>query len=153
MEKIKTNWLKFELSCTNELNYKYSSLANFFHEGNSDSTIPDIKVLCRDGNNYYIEAKLCPAQCGQFVLIPNIEKQRFEYSKKNTNDINIYAKEIIKHMNEDFYNYKEAGTSGKQIVFKGCEKIFSKWIIEQYSKKKVPLESSNPICLPLMENG
>lgn len=128
-------WKDFETDCTEYLNKKYGDYANFKHMGGSDSTLPDIKVTTKSGNAFYIDVKHSPAQCGQFVLLPDIASRTFIYSHLNTTPINKYAKQIITHMNDLFDEFIEAGTSGKDIVMNnGCE-IFSNWIIEAYKNK------------------
>ncbi|MDR9756183.1 MAG: hypothetical protein RJR35_05475 [Thermoanaerobacterales bacterium] len=51
--------------------------------------------------------------------------------------INIYAKQIIDHMNTQFDEYKEAGTAGKDIIMKNGSEIFSNWIIDTYKNSGV----------------
>ena len=84
-------WEEFEIQCTNYLNKKFGTYAEFIHQGGSDSTIPDILVNTNSGNSFFIEAKHSPAQCGQFVLLPNLETKSFEYSTLNVNCINKYV--------------------------------------------------------------
>ncbi|CCJ32983.1 hypothetical protein [Caloramator australicus] len=130
-------WENFEIDCTEYLNRKFGDYASFKHMGRSDSTIPDIKVTTKSGNVFYIEAKHCPAQCGQFVLLPDIAKRTFIYSPLNTTPKNTYAEQIIKHMNAQFDEFKEAGTSGKDIIMNNGSEIFSNWIIDTYRNKGV----------------
>ncbi|MCQ2386693.1 MAG: hypothetical protein MJ078_08535, partial [Clostridia bacterium] len=68
-----TVWEKFEYQCTDYLRKTFGQIADFIHQGGTDSTTPDILVCRPDGCRYYFEAKHCPAQCGQFVLIPNLQ--------------------------------------------------------------------------------
>ena len=91
---ILTNWIDFEIECTDYLNKSFGAYARFIHQGGSDSTIPDILVETNHGNSFYIDAKHCPAQCGQFVLLPNILSQKFEYSRKNISKLNTFAKKL-----------------------------------------------------------
>ncbi len=70
-------WEEFEIDCTEYLNRKFGKYANFIHKGGADSTLPDIFVKTVSGNSFYIDAKYSPAQCGQFVLFPNIETNSF----------------------------------------------------------------------------
>lgn len=128
-------WRKFEIECTEYLNQKFGNLASFMNAGGSDSTINDIFVKTRAGRNFYIEAKHSPAQCGQFVLLPNISTRSFEYSRLNIMPLNSAAQTIIRHMNADFDAYKEAGTIGKDIDLNDGGKIFAEWIIDSYKNK------------------
>lgn len=130
-------WEIFESECVEFLNQKYGKYASFRHEGGSDSTIPDIFVMTNTGNSFYIEVKSESAQCGQFVLIPNKINPIFEYSKRNAKQINAYAQKIINHINSSFDDFYKAGSTGKNIVFPNCNYIFSQWIIDYYTKKKV----------------
>lgn len=130
-----TVWEEFELDCTNYLNERFGSYARFIHQGGADSTVPDILVETKSGDSFYIDAKHSPAQCGQFVLLPNIKTSTFEYSRQNANQINTYASMIINYMNKSFDEYREAGTTGKDIDMPNSEEIFSKWVIDTYSSK------------------
>ncbi|MGN0432579.1 MAG: hypothetical protein ACI4EQ_09535 [Lachnospiraceae bacterium] len=130
-------WKDFELECTNYLNSQFGEYAGFFHEGEEDSTVPDIRVVTNSGEEFYIEAKHSPAQCGQFVLLPDIVSRSFVYSSRNDTAINIYAEQIMNHMNEQFDEFKEAGTAGRDIIMEDGEDIFSNWIIQNYRNKGV----------------
>ena len=128
-------WQKFELDSENYLKEKFGKYATFELRGGSDSTVRDILVTNQNGENYYIEAKLCPAQCGQFVLLPDIKSSAFMFSKKNKTDVNDYVKAIIEYMNDDFEAFKEAGTTGKEISFNNDQSVFAGWIKDNYHKK------------------
>lgn len=127
-------WQDFERSCTDFLNDTFGAYARFIQEGGSDSTIPDIKVITRKGV-FYIDVKHSPAQCGQFVLLPNIATGSFEYSPLNVNRINDSARKIMEYMNEDFDEFREAGTAGKDINMINGSEIFADWIIQTYKNK------------------
>lgn len=128
-----STWQNFEIDATKYLNDNYGSLATFIHEGGSDSTIPDILVELHNGKQFYIEAKLSNAQCGQFVLQPDIKTSTFVYTARNTR--NQYADEIIEFMNNDFEKFKEAGTAGKRIEMD--QYVFANWIEQTYLEKGV----------------
>ena len=130
-------WENFELDCTDYLNTRFGTYARFIHQGGSNSTIPDILVKTKVGDSFYIDAKHSPAQCGQFVLIPNIETNTFEYSHLNVNHINAYTLMIINYMNSFFDEYRDAGTAGKDIDMPNSEEIFSNWVIDTYKSKCV----------------
>lgn len=130
-------WKQFELDCTDHLNSVFGYKAIFTHQGFEDSTVADIKCTTKSGRIFYLEAKQCPAQCNQFVLLPDVATKTFKYSSMNSLPINEYSQKIIEHMNSDFEEFKEAGTSGKDIVFDGCEDVFFDWIKRAYEKKKV----------------
>lgn len=136
-ESKMTGWEKFELDCTDYLNHKFGKFAIFEHQGGSDSTVPDIRVTTKSGKDFYIEAKQCPAQCGQFVLLPDLSTKTFQYSRLNATAINRYSQMIINHMNEYFEEFKEAGTAGKDIIMPEGSSIFADWIIQTYKNKGV----------------
>lgn len=136
-------WQDFENQCCNYLNEQFGEYANFELMGGSDSTISDIKVNTFRGKEFFIEAKHSPAQCGQFVLLPNLKTKTFDYSCRNITPLNKYSKEIIEFMNQDFESFKEAGTSGKLIEIQNSSEIFGNWIIETYKRKNAPFIISN----------
>lgn len=143
-------WEQFEIDSTKYLNDNYGNKAIFIHQGGADSTVPDIKVQTKAGKCYYIEAKHCPAQCGQFVLIPNLKTLTFDYSSKNISKINDYSRKIMSVMNSDFDAFKEAGTSGKSIIFDGDQEVYAAWIIDIYKSKGVKyIITNNYSILPI----
>ncbi len=143
-------WEDFELECTEYLNRKFGDYATFIHQGGADSTVPDILVKTKSGKEFYIDAKHSPAQCGQFVLIPNLETQSFDYSQKNANRINSYAQKIMKHMDASFDEFREAGTAGKDIKMENDSEIFSDWIIQVYNEKGAKFFiTNNFVILPI----
>ncbi|MBR4026773.1 MAG: hypothetical protein IKJ01_04355 [Lachnospiraceae bacterium] len=143
-------WEDFELDCTEYLNKQFGAYAQFIHQGGPDSTKPDIFVHTSTGNRFYIEAKHTPAQCGQFVLLPNIESGKFEYSTKNDTHLNSYAKMIMEYMNCEFDAFRECGTAGKEIEIQNGQEIFSNWIIEMYKQKGVVFFITNDyVILPI----
>lgn len=136
-------WQDFELECTDYLNDAFGDYAAFYHEGGADSTVPDIRVKTNTNRTFYIDAKHCPAQCGQFVLLPDISTQTFKYSTLNANRINAHAIKIIDFMNRDFDEFREAGTAGKDINMQNGSKIFADWIIQIYKEKGARLFITN----------
>lgn len=143
-------WNEFEIQCTNFLNKKFGNYAQFYHEGGSNSKIPDIFVKTKSGKSFFIEAKLSPAQCGQFVLIPNLENRSFDYSNRNETAFNRYAKLIMEYMNTDFDAFREAGTKGKDINIPNSSNIFANWIMKMYESKEVLFFiTNNYTILPL----
>lgn len=130
-------WKEFEVQCTDYLNNTFGNYARFFHQGGADSTVPDILVRTNSGKSFYIEAKHSPAQCGQFVLLPDLNSRTFLYSHQNTTPINSYAEMIINYMNQDFDAFREAGTAGKDIEMPNDSNIFANWIIQSYQDKGV----------------
>lgn len=145
-------WEEFEIQCTDYLNSKFDSYATFSHQGGADSTVADILVQTKTGNSFYIDAKHCPAQCGQFVLLPDLDSYTFQYSKQNVNRINKYAEMIIAYMNQDFDTFREAGTAGKDINMPNGSNIFANWIIQAYQEKGVTFFiTNNYTILPIQQ--
>lgn len=145
-----SNWSAFEQSCADYLNSTFGKYAVFECKGGSDSTISDIKVITKSGKQFYLEAKSCPAQCGQFVLFPDEETKSFRYSDKNVSPINPYSTAIINHMNSYFKQFREAGTAGRGIVFENGSAVFASWIIQAYKNKGVRFVITNgKVILPI----
>ena len=92
-----------------------SECATFIHQSGVNSTISDIFIKTKSEKQFYIGAKHSPAQCGQFVILPDIKTASFEYSVQNVNKINDYAKMIMGHMNAFFDDFCKAELSGKDI--------------------------------------
>ena len=130
-------WEIFEERCTDYLNKTFGKYATFRHKGGSDSTTPDILATTANGASFYIEAKQGSAQCGQFVLLPDITKTQFIYSPRNITPINPYSEIIMAHMNKHFEHFKNAGTKGEKITFPNDKDIFAKWVISTYRQKNV----------------
>lgn len=130
-----TIWEDFEIQCTKYLNENFNDYARFTHQGGADSTTPDILVETNVGDSFYIDAKLSPAQCGQFVLLPNLKTRTFEYSSLNVNPLNKYSEIIMNYMNKDFDAFREAGTAGKDIEMPQGSELFTDWIIKTYKDK------------------
>ena len=125
-------WKEFEEASTEFLNKTFGDYATFVLQGGSNSKKEDILVNTKKGKEFYIEAKHSPAQCGQFVLLPDIQTKKFDYSKQNIAPLNEYSQQIINYMNTKFEEYKESGTAGKDIVFPNCENVFINWILSFY---------------------
>ena len=138
-----TVWEDFEAQCTKYLNQKFGKYAVFTHKGGADPTVPDILVSTKSGNSFYIEAKLSPAQCGQFVLLPDLKTKSFRYSDLNATELNEFSQKIVEYMNQDFDAFREAGTAGKDIDISNKSSIFSNWIIRTYENKGVKFFITN----------
>lgn len=136
-------WEEFEVQCTDYLNHRFGQWAKFFHQGGSDSTVADILVETYSGKSFYMDAKHSPAQCGQFVLIPDLDSRKFEYSSQNVNRINCYAEMIMDYMNRDFDAFREAKTAGKDINMPNATEVFAGWIIQSYRDKGVEFFITN----------
>ena len=149
-----STWETFEIQCTDYLQNKFGAYAKFNHKGGSDSTIPDILVETNTGKSFYIEVKHSPAQCGQFVLLPDLNTRTFQYSDKNITPCNEQANRITAYMNQYFDEFREAGTTGKEIDIPDKKNIFSNWIITTYGAKGVKFFITNHYTLlPLNRFG
>ncbi len=140
-------WENFEEECTGYLNSQFGKYASFRHRGGSDSSVADIAVTSVGGSSFYVEAKHSPAQCGQFVLIPDTKQQTFRYSEQNLCPLNRYSMLITEYMNSDFAAFANAGTVGKDICFPDCDRVFADWIKEYYRAKGVRFFITNGYTL------
>ncbi|MFA5887654.1 MAG: hypothetical protein WC852_03005 [Candidatus Nanoarchaeia archaeon] len=130
-------WQEFELNAAKYL----QSAVNMRHisfkaSGGSDSTTSDIKVnFDKDFDKkllFNIEAKLMPAQAGQFVVLFN--EGKFEYSSNNKDSLNEFSQKIIAHMNKHIEYYSNCGTAGSEL--KCDNNLFLNWILAHYNSKK-----------------
>ncbi len=128
-------WEQFEIECLHHLNDTFKPHAEFVRQGGADSTLSDIIVQTAAGSRFYIEVKQCPAQCGQFVLLPDTKSNRFYYSARNKTALNEFSQAILDHINSRFDDYYSAGTKGVSIEFENSASIFSSWIIGRYKEK------------------
>ncbi len=132
-----SGWQEFEYAAADYLNETFGQYATFDVRGGADSTTPDILVHTNTGNCFYIEAKEPLAQCGQFVLIPNMGTSRFDFSIRNKTEINLPTRQIMDFMDSDFDRFSRAGTAGESIVMPNGDAVFAKWIIQYYRDKDV----------------
>lgn len=137
-----STWEQFEIDAVDYLQNKFGEYADFNLIGGHNSYTSDIEVLSSRGR-YFIEAKKCPAQSGQFVLHSDPIQEKFIYSNLNVTPLNLYSNRIISNMNADFYKYVDAGTSGKEIIYPGCEQDFANWIIYSYRNKNTTFIITN----------
>lgn len=150
-------WEKFEKDCVDFLNDKFKDYATFVHQGGSDWTIPDIEVSPKiGGDSFYIEVKKSPAQCGQFVLLPDVVNKTFVFSDKVKSENNDHAQKIIEHMIQEFDKFSKVATDtatdggnekNEKIEFEGAEQVFINWIINYYKTKNVKFFITNGYAL------
>lgn len=127
---------QFELRCYEYLKRHYKSKeTDFLREGGMDSTKSDIAVIKNGKIDFYIEAKDASAQSGQFVLLPDEEKEVFVFSPRNHSKPNEMTDIIINYMNNDFQHFNNAGTAGQTLNIDTG--VFADWIIEHYKEKNV----------------
>lgn len=127
---------QFELHCYEYLKKFYKTKeTDFYHEGGMDSTKSDIAVIKNGRIDFYIEAKDALAQSGQFVLLPDKDKETFVFSPRNHSKQNEMTNIIIDYMNSNFHRFNNSGTSGEALdIDMG---VFANWIIEYYKDKNV----------------
>lgn len=125
-------WKKFELDCVDYLNSTYGNY--FEHLGFSDSTTSDIRYS-KEKNTFFVEAKMASAQSGQFVVLNDSKQEIFTFSHRNKSELDEHAATIIRHMNENYENYKQVGTAGINIDLP--VDVFSGWIINMYKSMGV----------------
>lgn len=145
---MKQLWKKFEEECFCYLQNTYRN-TSFEYYGSSDSTVSDIKAVY---NNFFIEVKSNISQCGQFVVLKT--GNVFKYSNRNKTPINKYSDYIINFMNQYFYDFDNAGTSGTDINID--KEIFASWIIDYYKTKSTKYfitKGYDYIIIPLKKIG
>lgn len=131
------NWKLFEQEACDYLRSSFKDYPFTFEcRGGSDSTLSDICVLKKGVPLFYIEAKLCPAQSGQFTLSDNISRDgntTFEYSRENEFPINNYSKQIIQYINRNSSAYSTVKQSGLDLP---CSReILFGWVTQHYKSK------------------
>lgn len=127
---------QFELRCYEHLKKFYKTKeTDFYHEGGMDSTKSDIAAVKNGKIAFYIEAKDASAQSGQFVLLPDEEKEVFVFSPRNHSEPNEMTDIIVNYMNSDFHRFNNAGTAGETLNIDTS--VFARWIIEHYKDKNV----------------
>lgn len=131
---MKKTWKDFENDCYNYLTNTYGTNCTFEKLGESDSTQTDIKVTNKKGS-FFIEVKEPKAQCGQFVLFPDIENKQFNFSNSNKSLENEHTSVIINHINNDFDMFKNAGTKGTNLDIN--QNTIDNWVIDYYINKSV----------------
>ena len=145
-------WEQFEKQCTDYLNLKFGDYAKFLLLGGSNSTVVDILAKTNNGNAFYIEVKQSPSQCGQFVLIPNFKTKKFEYSHLNVSHNNKYSQLIIDYMNDNFDEFSDVDSTGKDIIMPNGSDIFANWITHFYKEKDVKFFISNNFIIIPIDN-
>lgn len=132
------DWKEFENLCLGYLVKNYSNFGNkdltFFKEGGSDSHAADINVYKNNSHIFSIEVKMPNSQCGQFVLLPDVNAKKFIFSKRNVSPVNEPSKKIIEHMNDHFDSFLKSGTRGEKIDMDSS--ILYEWIKSYYKNIK-----------------
>lgn len=142
-------WKKFEQDSVIYLKEQFKDIG-FTLKGGTDSTVSDILVQTKSGIQFYIEAKMATAQCGQFVLLPDFEGERFKYSLKPKTEENEYSETIRQYMNDNFFDFCYVNGRGRNIELK--KDVFYNWIKNYYAAKNVKFiisRKNNYTIIPL----
>lgn len=148
-------WGKFEKDCYQYIKDTFGEYAEFEDFGESDSTRPDILVL--DGRTeFFIEVKMKKSQAAQFVIFPDDDKRKYNYSQDNKYQPPEQSKalmRIIEEMNDNFDRYKHP-EKGPITINPSLEKVFIQWIIDKYKHMGVRFVITNGyLIFPLYDFG
>jgi len=103
-------------------------------EGGFDATTSEITARNADQVLTTIEAKFCPAQAGQIILLSDGIK--FTFSEKSKNRVNEYTQEIIKYLNDNYASFQGTNSATIPITTISFSTLF-KWVKKVYSDKNV----------------
>jgi len=103
-------------------------------EGGFDATTSEITARNTDQVITTIEAKFCPAQAGQIILLSDGEK--FTFSTKSKNTSNTYTQDIIKYLNDNFESFQGTNSATIPITSISFSTLY-KWVKAVYSEKNV----------------
>ncbi|HPD00157.1 MAG TPA: hypothetical protein PLA01_02270 [Acetivibrio sp.] len=130
-------WQQFEIEACEYLNSVFKDLPFTFKcTGGSNSLAEDIMVYKGKDHIFSIEAKLSPAQGGQFSVIP-IEsdgKIEYTYSRDNKFSLDGNSESIMKHINQNIGKYSHVTQRG--IDIDGIQPVLINWVIGHYKKKR-----------------
>jgi len=125
-------WEVFQNEATDFLNDYFN--IDFAMEGGFDATTSEITARKADKVITTIEAKFCPAQAGQIILLSDGTK--FEFSDKSKNSSNIYTKEIIKYLNANYSSFLGTNSATIPISNISYSTLFN-WVKTVYKEKNV----------------
>ena len=128
-------WEELENRCYEYLRKIYGKDNCIEAYGKSDSTKADIKVKPSNNEEFFIEVKASSSQCCQFVLFPNEETKKFDFSKGNKAPMTNNCKRIIAYMNGLYKKYYRVGKKGIPINIDSS--ILYGWVQDFYSVKNV----------------
>ena len=125
-------WEVFQNEATDFLNDYFN--IDFAMEGGFDATTSEITARKADKVLTTIEAKFCPAQAGQIILLSDGTK--FEFSDKSKNSSNVYTQEIIEYLNANYSSF--LGTNSATIPVSNISySTLFKWVKTVYKQKNV----------------
>lgn len=133
-------WIKLEKDCYRYINHEYSKFVKVTAYGELDSTKPDIHIIKKDGDDFFVEVKSPKAQCCQFVLFANNETKKFDLSTQNKGPDSSYKDKIISYMNNNFEEYKQVDTKDidtKSITVPIEKSVLYGWVNDFHISKKV----------------
>ena len=107
---------------------------NFAMEGGFDATTSEITGRKEDKVVTTIEAKFCPAQAGQIILLSDGTK--FEFSDKSKNSSNSYTQEIIKYLNDNYSSFTGTNSATIPITNISYSTLYN-WVKTVYKQKNV----------------
>ena len=133
MDKYSKSQL-LEINSFNRLKKNQNNMFTWHREGDSDSTVSDIRVTCNKTNHsFYLEVKdIHGSQAAQFTATPDFKNKKFNHT--GTVKTKASAK-IIEHMNKNFEKYSKVSTEGVEI--EGIDSLLRQHFIEHYKLKKV----------------
>lgn len=102
-------WEELENRCYHYLKKLYGKTNSIEPYGKSDSTKADIKVGPSNSEEFFIEVKAGDSQCCQFVLFPNEETEKFDFSQRNKVPHSDNCKRIIAYMDGFYKKYHKVG--------------------------------------------
>lgn len=124
-------------------------LSNYFNiccsmEGGFDATTSEITARNADQVLTTIEAKFCPAQAGQIILLSDGNK--FTFSDKSKNSSNEYTQEIIQYLNDNYASFSGNNSATIPIANISYSTLFN-WVKTVYREKNVEwMIASNEFC-------
>lgn len=144
-----SDWEYLENKCYEYLKKLYGNNASIEPFGKSDSTKADIKVST-GSIDFFVEVKAGDSQCCQFVLFPNENTEKFDFSKRNKVPLSDNCQKIIAHMNGLYKKYHKVGKKGIPVTVDAS--ILYGLVNDFYSIKNVKFfmtEGTDIIIFPL----
>lgn len=128
-------WEELENRCYEYLRRLYGKNNLIEAYGKSDSTKADIKIEPSSSKEFFVEVKAGNSQCCQFVLFPNENTEKFDFSNRNKVPLSENCKRIIAYMNSLYKKYHRVGKKG--IPVEVDKSILYGLVQDFYSAKNV----------------
>jgi hypothetical protein len=125
-------WEVFQNEATNFLSDYFDIHCSM--EGGFDATTSEITVRNTDQVLTTIEAKFCPAQAGQIILLN--DGREFIFSEKSKNTSNTYTEEIINYLNDNYASFTGTSSATIPITTISFKTLFN-WVKTVYKEKNV----------------